>query len=223
MGHTHLKPNHAPAPWRIERKTRPWVLRPRPGGTPLAHTLSLGVLLRDLLRIGDSLREIRYALANNEILINGVATRDPKRPVGFLDVVSIPSTKTYVRLTLDERGGLVIEKLSAQDGVAKLTRIKDKTWGPKGIVRITCFDGRTLLLDPKAAAPLKPGSSLLLGMPKGEIKAHLPLAVGSSVLLFGGKHVGKTGTVSAIEHGLIEVKTTHGVLHTKAAYALATP
>lgn len=223
MVQLHLKPNHAPATWRIERKTRPWVMRPKPGGMPLERTLTLGHILRDLLRVATTLREVRYLQAHSEVLVNGVDRKDARHPVSFMDIVSLPAEKLTVRLTLDARGKLVLERLSEDQAAVKLTKITDKTYAKGGRVRLTCFDGRTLLLDAKDAAAYKPGDSLVLAVPSQAVKAHVPLAVGKTVLLYGGRHSGHQGGVEALEGDIITLTTAQGRIQTRWAFALALP
>ncbi len=223
MAKPHLKPNHAPATWRLERKVRPWVLRPKPGGQPLARTLPLGFVLRDLLRLGSTLREVRTLQATTEVLVNGVDRKDPRFPVGFLDLIAVPALKMAARLTFDEKGKLTLERVPESQAADKLTKIMDKTYAKGGRITVNCFDGRTLRLDAAAAAPYKTGDSLLLSVPSQSVKAHLPLGPGKAVLLYGGRHIGHHGTIDALEGDTITLTTAHGRIQTKKAFALALP
>ena len=51
---------------------------------------------------------------------------------------------------------------------------------------------------------------------------HLPLKEGASVLIYKGKYTGQEGTVEGFDETGVVVKTPHGSIHTRKAYAFVT-
>ena len=93
----HLKRLAAPLPWHSTKKTAVWITRPRPGPHPIERGIPLLVVVRDMLGYCDTAIEARRIIGNREIMVDGRIVTDPKRPIGFMDVVSIPKTKENFR------------------------------------------------------------------------------------------------------------------------------
>ena len=66
----HLKRPEIPKTWLVKRRGIDFITRPNPG----PHSYSLGlpmiVVLRDILGIAKNLKEVKFILYNNEILVD---------------------------------------------------------------------------------------------------------------------------------------------------------
>ena len=100
----HLKRIAAPRTWLVQRKENTFIIRPKPGAHSLEYGLSLGVILRDVLKVGKTLAEVKKILNNKEILVDGKRRKDYRFIVGLFDVISIPALKQYHRVSLDNKG-----------------------------------------------------------------------------------------------------------------------
>ena len=210
MVKNHLKRIAAPKHWTIGRKTNTFVTRPKPGRSfelamPLSH------VLKELLKKGQTTKEVRFILQSTEVLVNGRRVHDHRRPIGFMDVISFPSINEHYRMTLSNNGKLVLATIN--DAAKRVVKISGKTRVTKG-TQINCLDGTNLLVEKDV---YKPGDSVLLV--DGNVNKHLPLKEGASIMLTGGRHLAVTGTVKALEGGIIRFSTEDGELTTALRHA----
>ena len=56
MSSSHMKRLAMPRSWPLTRKTDIWISRPRPSGHPIERCMALGVVLRDILGVAQSMR-----------------------------------------------------------------------------------------------------------------------------------------------------------------------
>jgi len=190
----HLKRVTAPRPWPIPRKTAFWVAKPSPGPHGVAYAMPLLSVVRDLLHLADTAKEARLLIGRREAAVDGRARTDPKYPVGFMDVVSIPKLKQDYRMLLDAKGRFKLVKIGEAERGWKLVRIEGKTTVGGGKTQLHCHDGRNLLL-PKDA--YKTGDVLKIELPSQKILGSFPLDRGSTAMLVAGSHVGRLSTVEA--------------------------
>ena len=125
MSSSHMKRLAMPRSWPLTRKTEVWISRPRPCGHPIERCMALGVVLRDILGVAQSMREAKRALATRRILVDGRVTTDMRRGVGIMDVLSVGDE--HYRCILDNNGKLRYASISAKDASHKLCRVDGKT------------------------------------------------------------------------------------------------
>ena len=118
-----------------------------------------------------------------------------------MDSLAIPSIKEYFRIILNNNNQIELLPISKDEASLKLCKIVGKNF-VKGKQQINLHDGRSLLDEGK----YKTGDSLLLGIPKQEIKDHIKLEKGCMVYLIGGKHAGSFGKVDDIKDNKIYCK-----------------
>lgn len=169
------------------KKEYTWIKKPVAGPHPRERCISLGVLLRDILHVASSTREIRRILTGRKVLVDGKARTEEKFPVGFMDIISFPDSKKHYRITVDWKGRLVPVEIDAKETGAKLLKVTGKHTAPKGKIVLELHDGRTLYGDNH----VKVGDSILLKIPKQELATHMKLESGSRCLVQEGKHAGK--------------------------------
>ena len=121
MSSSHMKRLSMPRSWPLTRKTDIWISRPRPSGHPIERCMALGVVLRDVLGIAQSMREAKRALATRRILVDGRVTTDMRRGVGVMDVLTVGDD--HYRCVLDINGKLRYAPISAKEAAIKLCRI----------------------------------------------------------------------------------------------------
>ena len=205
MTKSHLKRINTPKTWNISRKQAVFIARPRPSGHPLAEVLPLAVILRDVLNVGATAREIRVLLNAGEVMVEGKTRKDPRHPVGLLDEVFFPMTQERYRVAIDAKGRLAV--LKAKAGEHKVRRIKAKHKS-KGRMQVTFHDGTLLIAE--EGTPLRVGDSAILD---GKVlKEHFPLECGAYILLTGGSHRGDQGVVEQVHEGNIVYKSMKGII-----------
>jgi len=218
MTRHHLKRLPAPKSWRIKRKGIKFVANPRPGKHPLKFSMPVVVMLRDILGYAKTAREVKHILSQGNLIIDGKVIKDPRYGVGLFDIVSFPKIKEYYRVILDEKGNLTLIKIPEEETTAKLYRINNKHLVKGGKIQINLYDGTNILVDKDA---YKVGDSVIISFQDKKIKKHLPFEKGSLVYLIGGKHIGRTGTVSEIIGKFIKVKKDNEEIITMKKFAFA--
>ena len=188
----HLKTFKAPKSWPIHPKEHTWTVKPQAGPHAIEDSLTLMVVVRDILALGDNSREAKRVINSGNVLIDGKVRKDYKYPVGFMDVISIPKTGESYRVLLDNKKRLTLSPID--DGEFKLSKIVNKTTIKGGKTQLNLHDGRNILVDDE----YKVGDVLKINVPSQEIVESYPFAEESTVLVTGGKHTGEIGTVKEI-------------------------
>jgi small subunit ribosomal protein S4e len=188
-GRRHLKKLNAPKSWNIERKDFAWIAKPRPGPHSLEGSMPLTTILTIVLKKAGSIREAERLIKTNEILVDGRVVKDPKFPVGFMDVLSLPRVDEHYLITYDKYGRIQLQKIKEQK--FKLCRIERKFVAKKGKKMIGLHDGRTQLVDKE----YKIGDVVKMAIPEQKILDHFEFKKGNTAYVIGGKHAGKTGKI----------------------------
>lgn len=192
----HLKRLASPRSWQIPRKTDIWVVKPAPGPHPIDHGISLLLGVRNFLKLGNIASESKRIIGNGEIYVDGKVTRQYKRPLGLMDVISVPKLNLNYRILLDIRGKLRFIKISKDEAKWKLVRIENKNTISGGITQLNLHDGRNILLKKDK---YKTGDVLKISVPGQKVLANFPFEAGNLAMLIGGNHVGEFATISRFE------------------------
>ncbi|MFW6435236.1 MAG: 30S ribosomal protein S4e [Halovenus sp.] len=192
----HQKRLSVPKSWPVERKTETFTVKAGAGphgesGVPLL------IILRDVLGYVDSRKEARYALNQDNVVINGKRVNDEERPVGMFDIVVFAEREEYYRVFPDEGGRLALTPIDADSAESKLGKIVNKRHVPGGEIQLTLHDGQTLLVDEDAEYDA--GDSIVVGNEDGEIVAHFVYEEGALVTAVDGTHAGEIGTIDEIQ------------------------
>ena len=220
-GTKHLKRPAAPRFWAIPRKRMKWVVKPRAGPHDNEHSIPLAVVVRDMLRVARTGKEIRILLSQRKVKVDGRIQTDHKYPVGLMDTIEIPEARIRLRVIPATKKGLTLVDIPKEEASFKLCRIADKSTVKKGNIQLNLHDSRNLLL--KVQDPRKPiedvystRDTIQLSIPEQKVMKHLKLAEGSYVITTGGANVGRHGRVLSIELGsaarrmAVEVEASDG-------------
>lgn len=211
----HLKKYAAPRTWNIERKDQKFIKKPNPGPHNQELSQSIDLTLKQL-NLAKNTRDTNYLLTNNTILIDGRRVQDRGFPIGIMDVLTIAELKTHYRILLDNKGRLHLKKINDKEAGLKIVKITNKKIVQKGKTQLCLNDGRTLLTDKDTYTC---GDSLVLSVPKQDIKEHLPLKVKATILLTGGKQSGMTGELKEISGNKISYTHEGTIVETLKDYA----
>ncbi|RLI07563.1 30S ribosomal protein S4e [Candidatus Bathyarchaeota archaeon] len=198
----HLKRLPAPRFWPIPRKEYTWTVRPLPGPHPIDRCIPLLILVRDILGLAKTAREARIIIKRGYIKVDGVVRREPKFPVGLMDVVTVERLGQNFRV-LPTPKGLDLHPIDGGEAGFKICRIEGKTTVRGGNIQLNLHDGRNVLI--RVADPTDPVEdvyrtldSLKLGLPDQELQDHYRLEEGAYAVVTGGKNMGFHGTVVGI-------------------------
>ena len=90
---------------------------------------------------------------------------------------------------------MVLKEVSAEESKHKICKIIGKKILAKGKVQLNLHDGKNILCNKEA----KVGDSIMVSLPKLEVKEILPLKAGAYVYLIDGKHQGGHGKLKEIK------------------------
>ena len=98
----HMKRLAAPRKWPIQRKVSVWITKQSAGAHSVETSMSAVTVLRDLVGACDTAREAKKIIGNREMFVNGKAVKNPKAPVGFMDVITVPKMNLAFRMLLTD-------------------------------------------------------------------------------------------------------------------------
>ena len=196
-GRGKMKRISAPRMWDIARKEARFVTKPSPGGHPLEKCYSLAVVLRDLLGMVATQKEVMQVLTRGEVLVDGAPRHDPGFPVGLFDVVSVPKEGKSFRL-VPSPDGLVPRVIVSTEAGLKLCRVKSKVKTTGGHIQFGFHDGRSLLDDKLAASC---GDTVIMKVPVQAVVDSVKLAKGATGLVISGERAGQVGRIISVKKG----------------------
>ena len=121
----HIKRLNAPKAIKLHRKERVWSIKTSPGPHKINEAIPLGLIIRDYLKLADTLKETKNVLSNTEILVDGKTIKNHKYSCGLMDVISIPALKKDYRILFDKRGKLTLVPIETDDAKWKLCKIEN--------------------------------------------------------------------------------------------------
>lgn len=210
----HLKRLVIPKSWPIKREGIVFTTKPNPGPHPLKSALPLKLVIRDVLGIAKTSRDVTQIMYNNEILVDGVRRKEPKFPAGIMDVIEIKKTNEYFRVVLNKEKISLIPIDKKEAGIKPCKIIgKSKV---KGKTQLNLYDGKNIVTEKD---DYRVGDTVVVSLPKQDIKEHIRLEKGCCIYLIGGKHNGDIGSIEDVISNKITYKGKNGeVIETLKKY-----
>ncbi len=216
MVKNHLKTIAVPRTWAVKRKSKVWITRPNSGAHSNSNALPLNVVLKDILNIAASTKEVKYILQNHEIWVDQRRRKDKKHGIGLMDTLSLPLLEKNYRVLFNKFGKIKFVEISEAEAKIKPCKIMDKH-NIKKKMQLNLSDGRNILVE---KADFKTGDSLIIELPSQKIAKSLPLKKGSYIFLIGGQHLGAHGKVEEIQEQHIVFKSGKKLVKTLTKYVL---
>ena len=188
----HLKRLNAPTVLRLHRKIKKWTVKSSPGPHPIKKSISLGLLVRDYLRLCDTLKEAKHIIVNGGILVDGDIRKNYKFPCGFMDIISIPKLKKYFRLVYDKSGKLILIPISSTETEWKLCRIEGKTILKGKKIQLNLHDGKNKIIKKDE---YKKGDVLKIQFKDNKIIDFYQFSKGNISIIIGGSHIGEMANI----------------------------
>jgi len=185
----------------LKTKEGAWAIRSIPGAFNRENSVPLGFALRDLLKIGRTLKEVKVALNDGLVSVNGKARKDYRFPAGFFDIVSVEGMESDYRIVFDLKGRLVAKEIEKKAKKSKLCRIEDRKAAKKGRIQLVTNDGRSIFTD---KGEFKVGDSVEIELPSQKLVKTLKFGKGSKVFITGGKHAGEESVIKEIKPGTMK-------------------
>jgi small subunit ribosomal protein S4e len=198
---SHLKRQKIPKNWPIPRKGTTYIVRPNFGlrlGVPLL------IVLRDMLKIAKNRKEVKKAIHEKKILINGKIIRDEKEGIQLFDKIGLMPLKKYYKMNLSDKGKFTLNEIKEEDANQKIAKIINKKILKGKKVQLNLSDGRNFLSDIKC----KVNDSVSIDLKNKKIKKCLPLEKNAKIVVIAGKHAGKRGNLIELkpERKMAELK-----------------
>lgn len=192
----HQKRLNAPRALTLHRKERKWTVKPSPGPHPIESAIPLGLIVRDYLKLTDTLRETKKVLSEGAVLVDNTIRKNYKFPCGLMDVISIPNIKKDYRILFNQRGKLILVPIDSKEANWKLCRIENKKILKGKQIQLNLHDGRNKLIKKDE---YKTGDILKILFKDNKIDEVYKLEKGNVSMIIGGSHIGETANIEHIE------------------------
>ena len=196
----HLKRNKTPKTWPITRKGTKYVVVPSHN---LHNGIPLLVVLREILQVGKTRKEIARILKNDSVKVNQKIIKDDRYGLSLNDTISLSSGENY-RLIYSKGKKFKLEEIKQTDAGEKMSKITGKKILKGNKIQVSFLDGRTQILKTKDDAQI--GDSALIDLTKNVIKKIIHVGKGSEIRVISGKHIGESGKVSNLGDGTAEIE-----------------
>lgn len=219
----HLKRVRAPKSWLMDKMGGNFAVRPAQGPHRLRQSIPLQVFLRDKIKVAMTGREANMILHQKQglVLIDKKVRREPKYPLGLMDVVEIPQMGAAWRCLYDVKGRFTFLRLKKAESNFKLCRIVKKQMGANKIAYLVTHDARTIrFADPSIAV----NDSVKFDLEKRQIAEVYKFEAGALAYVSDGNNKGRVGTITHItqldgNHDIITLKDKSGhVFTTRVEY-----
>ena len=192
----HLKRLNAPRALKIHRKERKWTIKPSPGPHPIEQSISLGLIVRDYLKLVDTSKEVSRIISGGDILVDGVKRKDHKFPCGLMDVISIPKIKKDYRILFNNSGKLTLVPIDSKEASWKLCRIENKTTLKGKQTQLNLHDGSNQIVKKDE---YKTGDVLKISFKDKKIGDTFKFDKGNVSMIIGGSHIGEVANIEDIQ------------------------
>ncbi|MEM1936742.1 MAG: S4 domain-containing protein [Candidatus Caldarchaeum sp.] len=219
---THLK--SLAAPTHYPKRPAVFAASPRPGGHPRQHSIPLIVVVRDMLGYAEDGRTARKLIKQGKFQVDGRVVRDPRFPLGLMDLLQIPDLGENYRVLVRPLKGLGVFKVGSDEAGVKVCQIIRKNHVRGGGLSIGLHDGRTILFkgeDVEKGRSLATLDGLKISVPSQEILDKSSLESGAYGLIVRGSRAGLHGVVSKVRKEVVypdkptaTVETSQGTVTT---------
>merc|ERR550514_1535279 len=193
-----LKRVNAPKNWYLGKLRGVYATKPAAGPHRTRESVPINVLLRHRLKYALNAKEAMKIVKDREglIKVDGKVRRDPRFPLGTMDVVTIDKTNEHFRILLDTKGRFLPHRIDSKEAGFKLCKVVSKKIGKSKIPYITTHDGRTMRFP---HPDININDSVKFNFATNDITTVVKFVNGSTVMLTGGNNIGRIGTLQSVE------------------------
>ena len=184
--------------FNVLRKESTWIIKQETGAHSKQNSITLGIALRDLLKIASNMKEIKALLNKGEVTVNGIKRKEPGFTIGLFDLIKIKNIESAYRVLIDSKSRIYLKQIDFKEKEFKVSRIKVKKIIKTGITQVTTEDGFNFKVK---ETKLKVNDSVKIDFPEIKISEELPLKENSIVLIVKGTHVGQIAKIKEITAG----------------------
>lgn len=195
-----LKRLNAPAFWRIHRKEVPFTPKPAPGPHAARDAFTLVYIVRDQLGMARTRREVKRILAGGKVLVDGKIRKDPRFPVGLMDVIDIPDLSKTFRLLPSKLYNLQLVEIT-KDKDVKLCKVLGKQTLRGGKIQLNLHDGGSVVVGDKGDT-YNVHDVVKINLKNRSITGHIPFDINKVALVHSGINNGRQGKIISINKAL---------------------
>ena len=187
----HLKREQAPKSWPVPRKGTTYLVSPK---SNMSTGIPLLIVIRDIIKLAQNRKEVKKALNEKQILLNGNNVTDERIGLALFDIITIvPEKKNYqIVLNRNKFDAKEIKETESKHKIAKI--INKKTLKGKK-TQLNLSDGRNFISDINC----KVNDSALINLKDKKIEKCIPLKEKANVTVIDGKHIGESGIIEKID------------------------
>ena len=189
----HQKRQKVPKRWPIHRKGTAYIVKP---SFNLRRGIPILIILRDILQLAQTRKEVKKAIHLKQILLNNKAVTDEKNTALLFDIITIIPSKKYYRVELSEKGKFSVEEVEKSESDKKAAKIINKKILKGKKTQLNLSDGRNFLSEIKCNV----NDSVLINLKNRKIEKCLPLKEKAKAVVFRGKHAGERGIVKELNY-----------------------
>ena len=152
-------------------------------------SIPLVVVMRDILGLVNTKKELQKAINEKKVKINGKEIREVNYPLGLFDVLSVEK-KDY-QASLSSHKKMIFNEIKGAKN--KIVKIMGKKVLGKDKIQLNLMDGRNVLSKEKS----KVGDSVVIGF-DGKVEKVIPMEKGKVGFVTEGKHAGHKGKIENI-------------------------
>jgi len=130
------------------------------------------------------------------IKIDGKVRRDPRFPLGIMDVVTIDKTNENFRILIDTKGRFLPHRINKEEAGFKLCKVIRKRIGKEKVPHIVTHDGRTIRYP---HPDVQINDCIKYDFAKNEIAGIVKFQNNAIVMVVGGNNIGRVGHLQSME------------------------
>ncbi|MGZ5490679.1 MAG: 30S ribosomal protein S4e [Nitrososphaeraceae archaeon] len=197
-GRTTVKRQLAPVFWDINRKQGRFIVRTYPGTHAKKYAYSIGVILRDVLKVTKNMHEAKKIVNAGKVKVDNVIRYDVNFAVGLMDTIELVSSQQKVYRLVPSNSLLLFPiEISDNEKTLKLVKIKTKNIIKGGKIQYGFHDGKTVISEDLYSV----GDTCLIKVPELEIIETLKLQSDCLAILTRGDNAGSIGKIQEIKEG----------------------
>lgn len=193
----HMKRLNAPGHWMLDKNLGVFAPKARAGPHKSRECLPLILVLRNRLKYALTRGETMMICKQRLVEVDGKVRTDPKFPVGFMDVLTIPKTGDKFRVLYDLKGRFTLQKLATEEeSNFKLCKVTKQYTATNSVPCVSTHDGRTLRYpDPL----ISKDDTAVVALDTGKVIDFIKFKPGVQCVVTGGANTGRVGELVDIE------------------------
>jgi len=197
-GRTTVKRQLAPVFWDINRKQGRFIVRTYPGAHAKKYAYSIGVILRDVLKVTKNMHEAKKIVNAGKVKVDNIIRYNVNFAVGLMDTIELVSSQQKVYRLVPSKSLLLSPiEISDNEKTLKLLKIKNKSISKGNKIQYGFHDGKTIISEDIYSV----GDTCLVKVPELEIIETLKLHSDCLAILTRGDNAGSIGKIQEIKEG----------------------